>query len=107
MVDAGPDHLAGVMVRTSEADRVTGAHGGVAEGPGEETLALADLPNEQDVFIAGGELQRAGGVERAPFEADLIGPVEVLEPVDLLEPGSMAVGRGRSSSRRWLRRLTS
>ena len=86
-VDAGLGHIAEAAVGGCEADRVSGAHGGVTERLGEEALAHSDRTDEQHVLAAVEELQRAGGVEQPAVERDLGGPVDVFQPADLFEAG--------------------
>ena len=79
VVDPGLGERPEEVVGTGEADAVAGADGSVAEGLGEEGLPHAHGADEEDVLVAGEEVQGKGGVEKATVQGDLGGPVEVLE----------------------------
>ena len=96
----GPEEVVGV----EEADGMSGADGGVAQGLGQEGLADAGGTHQQDVLVPGQELQGEDGVQQPSVHGDGRGPVEVLQSAGLLESGAALM---RSSTRRWARRLTS
>ena len=59
----GLSHGLEEVVGVVEADAVTGADSGVAEGLGQEALADADGPHQEDVLVSGEELQGEDGVQ--------------------------------------------
>ena len=63
--------------------------GGVAEGLGQEALADAGGSHQQDVFVFVQELQGEDGVQQSPVHGDGRRPVEVLQPANLLEAGTL------------------
>ena len=91
MVHPGLSHGLEEVVGVVEADAVTGADSGVAEGLGQEALADADGPHQEDVLVSGEELQGEDGVQEPSVERDRGRPVEVLKTADLLEPGLLEV----------------
>jgi hypothetical protein len=74
-------------VATEEEHPVSGAAGAVTEGAGEERLADADGPEEEDVLLALEEPEAEEIADPVPVEGDGGVPVEVLEGVVFLEPG--------------------
>ena len=62
MVHPGLSHGSEEAVGTYEADGVSGPDGGISEGLSDEALAHADRSDEQDMLVAGQELEGEGGV---------------------------------------------
>ena len=93
-----------------EADGVPGPDGGVAESLGQEALADAGGTYQQDVFVPVLELQGEDGVQQSPVHGDGRRPVEVLQPANLLEAGTLQphldapVGPALTSSLRMISR---
>ena len=58
----------------AEADGVTGADGGIAQGLGHEGLAHTGGTHQQDVLVPGEELHGEDGVQEPSVQGDGRGP---------------------------------
>ncbi len=85
VVHPGLSHGSEEAVGMYESDGVSGPDGCISESLSDEALAHADRSDEQDVLVAGEELEGEGGIEESPVECDGCGPVEVFEAAGLLE----------------------
>jgi hypothetical protein len=76
-------------IAAEEEHTASGSAGAVSEGTGEEGLADADGPEEEDVLVALEEAEAEEIADPVPVEGDGGIPVEVLKGVGLLEAGTV------------------
>ena len=89
VVHPGLGHGPEEVVRVDEADGVSRAYGGEAQGLGQEALAHPRGSHQQDVLVLGQELQGEDGVQQAAVQGDGGRPVKVLQAAGLLEAGAL------------------
>ena len=70
VVHPGLGHGPEEVVRVDEADGVSRAYGGEAQGLGQEALAHPRRSHQQDVLVLGQELQGEDGVQQAAVQGD-------------------------------------